>query len=160
MRDLVGNAVRMRPNRVVVNEVNGAEALELSMAMAGRQDGTIFTTYASSPRDCLDRLETMIRMAGLDVQAKVVREQIAASVNVVVSLTRFADGSSRVTQIAEVTGVEVDLVTTQDIFVFKRERFDETGAVVGRFLPTGTQPRFYDELQRRGDNVDPSIFRE
>ncbi len=160
MRDLVANAVRMRPNRVVVHEVNGAEALELSMAMAGRQDGTLFTTYASTARDCLDRLETMIRMAGLDVQAKVVREQIASSVNVVVSLTRFADGSSRVTQVAEVTGVEVDLVTTQDIFVFKRERFDENGAVVGRFLATGTQPRFYDELNRRGDQLDPSIFRE
>lgn len=160
MRDLVGNAVRMRPNRVVVHEVNGAEALELSMAMAGRQDGTLFTTYASTARDCLDRLETMIRMAGLDVQAKVVREQIAASVDVVVALTRFADGSSRVTQIAEVTGVEVDLVTTQDIFTFKRERFDDNGAVVGRFQATGTQPRFYDELQRRGDQVDPAIFRE
>ena len=160
MRDLVGNAVRMRPNRVVVHEVSGAEALELTMAMAGRQDGTLFTTYASTARDCLDRLETMIRMAGLDVQAKVVREQIAASVNVVVSLTRFADGSSRVTQVAEVTGVEVDLVTTQDIFTFKRERFDDGGAVVGRFLATGTQPRFYDELQRRGDQLDPSIFRE
>jgi pilus assembly protein CpaF len=160
MRDLVANAVRMRPNRVVVHEVNGAEALELSMAMAGRQDGTLFTTYASTARDCLDRLETMIRMAGLDVQDKVVREQIASSVNVVVSLTRFADGSSRVTQVAEVTGVEVDLVTTQDIFTFKRERFDENGAVVGRFLATGTQPRFYDELNRRGDQLDPSIFRE
>lgn len=160
MRDLVANAVRMRPNRVVVHEVNGAEALELSMAMAGRQDGTLFTTYASTARDCLDRLETMIRMAGLDVQAKVVREQLAASVDVVVALTRFADGSSRVTQIAEVTGVEVDLVTTQDIFTFKRERFDDNGAVVGRFQATGTQPRFYDELQRRGDQVDPAIFRE
>lgn len=160
MRDLVANAVRMRPNRVVVHEVNGAEALELSMAMAGRQDGTLFTTYASTARDCLDRLETMIRMAGLDVQAKVVREQLAASVDVVVALTRFADGSSRVTQVAEVTGVEVDLVTTQDIFTFKRERFDDNGAVVGRFQATGTQPRFYDELQRRGDQVDPAIFRE
>ena len=160
MRDLVANAVRMRPNRVVCHEVNGGEALELSMAMAGRQDGTLFTTYAGTARDCLDRLETMIRMAGLDVQAKVVREQIAASVNVVVSLTRFADGSSRVTQIAEVTGVEVDLVTTQDIFLFKRERFDDDGTVVGRFVATGTQPRFYEELQRRGDNFDPSIFRE
>jgi pilus assembly protein CpaF len=160
MRELVGNAVRMRPNRVVVHEVNGGEALELSMAMAGRQDGTLFSSYASTARDCLDRLETMIRMAGIDVQAKVVREQIAASVNVVVSLTRFADGSSKVTQIAEVTGVEVDLVTTQDIFVFKRERIDDDGQVQGRFQATGMQPRFYEELQRRGDRVDVGIFRE
>ncbi|MCC7109669.1 MAG: Flp pilus assembly complex ATPase component TadA [Deltaproteobacteria bacterium] len=160
MRELVGNAVRMRPNRVVVHEVNGGEALELSMAMAGRQDGTLFSSYASTARDCLDRLETMIRLAGIDVQAKVVREQIAASVNVIVSLTRFADGSSKVTQIAEVTGVEVDLVTTQDIFAFKRERVDDDGQVQGRFQATGTQPRFYEELQRRGDHVDVGIFRE
>jgi pilus assembly protein CpaF len=146
--------------RVVVHEVNGGEALELSMAMAGRQDGTLFSSYASTARDCLDRLETMIRMAGLDVQAKVVREQIAASVNVVVALTRFADGTSRVTQIAEVTGVEVDLVTTQDIFTFKRERLDDDGHVQGRFQATGSQPRFYEELQRRGDHVDVGIFRE
>ncbi len=160
MRELVGNAVRMRPNRVVVHEVNGGEALELSMAMAGRQDGTLFSSYASTARDCLDRLETMIRMGGVDVQAKVVREQIAASVNVVVALTRFADGTSRVTQIAEVTGVEVDLVTAQDIFTFKRERMDDDGNVQGRFQATGMQPRFYDELQRRGDHVDVGIFRE
>ena len=160
MRELVCNALRMRPNRVVVHEVNGAEALELSMAMAGRQDGTLFTASSGSARDCLDRLETMIRMAGLDVQDKVVREQLASSVDVIVSITRFADGSARITQIAEVTGVEVDLVTTQDIFVFKRERFDENGAVVGRFQATGMQPRFYEELNRRGDKLDPSIFRE
>lgn len=160
MRELVGNAVRMRPNRVVVHEVNGGEALELSMAMAGRQDGTLFSSYASTARDCLDRLETMIRMGGVDVQAKVVREQIAASVNVVVALTRFADGTSRVTQIAEVTGVEVDLVTAQDIFTFKRERMDDDGNVQGRFQATGMQPRFYEELQRRGDHVDVGIFRE
>jgi pilus assembly protein CpaF len=160
MRELVANALRMRPDRVVVHEVNGGEALELSVAMAGRQDGTMFTMYASTARDALARLETMIRMAGLDVQSKVVREQIAGSVDVVVSMTRFADGSVRVAQIAEVTGVEVDLVTTQDIFTFKRERFDQNGAVVGRFVATGTAPRFYEELQRRGDAVDLSIFRD
>jgi pilus assembly protein CpaF len=160
MRDLVANALRMRPNRLIVNEVNGPEALELSMAMAGRQDGTLFTTYAGTARDCLDRLETMIRMAGLDVQSRVVREQISSSVEVVVAMTRFADGTSRVTQIAEVTGIEVDLVKTQDIFLFKRERVDEGGSVVGRFQPTGTAPRFYEELQRRGDEVDLDIIRE
>lgn len=160
MRDLVGNAVRMRPGRIIVNEVNGAEALELSMAMAGRQDGSLLSTSAGTARDCLGRLETMIRMAGLEVQAKVVREHIAASVNVVVAVTRFADGSSRVTQVAEVTGVEVDLVTTQDIFTFKRERFDDNGAVSGRFTATGIQPRFTDDLQRRGNAVNPALFRE
>ncbi len=160
MRGLVSNALRMRPDRLIVNEVTGAEAHELCVAMGGPQDGTLFSTYASSARDCLDRFETMMRMSGLDVQAKVVRDQIASSVDVVVCLTRFADGSSRVTQVAEVLGTEVDLVTTQDIFTFKREGFDENGGVLGRFVATGTAPRFYEELQRRGESVNVAIFRE
>lgn len=160
VRDLVGNALRMRPGRVLVHEVTGGEAHELFVAMGGRQDGTLFTSYAATTRDCLDRLETMISLAGLDVQRRVVREQIASSLDIVVTVTRFADGSSRVTQISEVTGVEVDLVTTQDLFTFKREGFDDQGAVMGRFLSTGSPPRFYDELQRRGDNVNLAIFRE
>ncbi|MBM4283619.1 MAG: CpaF family protein, partial [Deltaproteobacteria bacterium] len=160
VRDLVGNALRMRPNRVIVHEVTSGEAHDLFVAMGGRQDGTLFTTYASTTRDCLDRLETMISMAGLDVQSRVVREQIASSLDLIVSVTRFADGSSRVTQISEVTGVEVDLITTQDLFTFKREGFDDGGAVIGRFQATGTPPRFYDELQRRGDSVNLAIFRD
>jgi pilus assembly protein CpaF len=160
VRDLVGNALRMRPGRVLVHEVTGGEAHELFVAMGGRQDGTIFTSYAATTRDCLDRLETMISLAGLDVQRRVVREQIASSLDIIVTVTRFADGSSRVTQISEVTGVEVDLVTTQDLFTFKREGFDDQGAVMGRFMATGSPPRFYDELQRRGDSVNLAIFRE
>lgn len=160
VRDLVGNALRMRPGRVLVHEVTGGEAHELFVAMGGRQDGTLFTSYAATTRDCLDRLETMISMAGLDVQRRVVREQIASSLDIIVTVTRFADGSSRVTQISEVTGVEVDLVTTQDLFTFKREGFDDQGAVIGRFQATGSPPRFYDELQRRGDSVNLAIFRD
>jgi pilus assembly protein CpaF len=160
VRDLVGNALRMRPNRVIVHEVTSSEAHDLFVAMGGRQDGTLFTTYASTTRDCLDRLETMISMAGLDVQSRVVREQIASSLDLIVTVTRFADGSSRVTQISEVTGVEVDLITTQDLFTFKREGFDDAGVVIGRFHATGTPPRFYDELQRRGDSVNLAIFRD
>ena len=160
VRDLVGNALRMRPNRVIVHEVTGGEAHELFVAMGGRQDGTLFTSYAATTRDCLDRLETMISLAGLDVQRRVVREQIASSLDILVTVTRFADGSSRVTQISEITGVEVDLITTQDLFTFKREGFDDTGAVIGRFQATGSPPRFYDELQRRGDNVNLAIFRD
>ncbi|MDP2344753.1 MAG: ATPase, T2SS/T4P/T4SS family [Deltaproteobacteria bacterium] len=160
VRDLVGNALRMRPNRVIVHEVTSGEAHDLFVAMGGRQDGTLFTTYAATTRDCLDRLETLISMAGLDVQSRVVREQIASSLDVIVTVTRFADGSSRVTQISEVTGVEVDLVTTQDLFTFKREGFDDGGAVMGRFQATGTPPRFYEELQRRGDSVNLAIFRD
>lgn len=160
VRDLVGNALRMRPNRVIVHEVTSGEAHDLFIAMGGRQDGTLFTTYAATTRDCLDRLETLISMAGLDVPSRVVREQISSSLDVIVTVTRFADGSSRVTQISEVTGVEVDLVTTQDLFTFKREGFDDTGAVMGRFQATGTPPRFYEELQRRGDLVNLAIFRD
>ena len=160
VRDLVGNALRMRPNRVIVHEVTSGEAHDLFIAMGGRQDGTLFTTYAATTRDCLDRLETLISMAGLDVPSRVVREQISSSLDVIVTMTRFADGSSRVTQISEVTGVEVDLVTTQDLFTFKREGFDDTGAMMGRFQATGTPPRFYEELQRRGDLVNLAIFRD
>ncbi len=160
VRDLVSNALRMRPNRVVVHEVTSGEAHDLFVAMGGRQDGTLFTTYASTTRDCLDRLETMIAMAGLDVQSRAVREQVASSLDLIVNVTRFADGSSRVTQISEVTGVEVDLVTTQDLFTFKREGVNDSGAVVGRFQATGSPPRFYDELQRRGDPVNLAIFRD
>ena len=160
LRDLVGNALRMRPGRVVAHEVTGVDAHERFGAMGGRQDGTLFTTYAATTRDCLDRLEMMISMAGLDVQSRVVREQIATSLDIIVTVTRFADGTARVTQISEVTGVEVDLVTTQDLFTFRREGFDENGAVIGRFQATGTPPRFYDQLQRRGDSVNLAIFRD
>jgi pilus assembly protein CpaF len=159
MRDLVANGLRMRPSRIVVHEVTGAEAHDLFIAMGGRQDGTLFTSYASTSRDCMDRLETLIAIAGMDVQRRVLREQIAASLDIIVTVTRYADGSSKVTQISEVTGVEVDLLTLQDLFTFKRERFDENGAVQGRFLTSNTPPRFYDELQRRGDAVNLAIFR-
>jgi pilus assembly protein CpaF len=158
MRDLVANALRMRPNRLVVHEVTGAEAHDLFTAMGGRQDGTLFTAYAATTRDCLDRLETLMATAGLDVQRRVLREQIAASLDIVVTVTRYSDGSSKVTEISEVTGVEVDLLTLQDLFTFKRERLDENG-VQGRFLTANRPPRFYDELQRRGDAVNLAIFR-
>lgn len=160
MRDLVANALRMRPDRLVVHEVASGEAMELSIAMGGGQDGTLFSTYASSARDCLDRLETMMLMAGHDLPTRVVREQIASSLDVVVLLTRFADGSYRVTQIAEVVGTEVDIITTNDIFTFKREGFDDNGGVIGRFTSSGSPPRFYEELQRRGEQVDLGIFRD
>jgi pilus assembly protein CpaF len=160
MRGLVANALRMRPDRLVVHEVSSGEAMELSIAMGGGQDGTLFSTYASSARDCLDRLETMILMAGQDLPARVLREQIANSLDVVVLMTRFADGSYRVTEIAEVVGTEVDMITTNDVFTFRREGFDDGGGVMGRFASSGTPPRFYEDLQRRGEQVDLAIFRE
>jgi len=159
MRGLVANALRMRPDRLVVDEVAAGEAMELTIAMGGAQDGTLFSTYATSAPDCLDHLETMIQMAGQDLPTRVVREQIASSLDVIVLLTRFADGNYKVTQIAEVVGTEVDIITTNDIFTFKRQDFAEDGGVIGEFHASGTPPRFYEELQRRGETVDMSIFR-
>lgn len=160
MRDLVANALRMRPDRLVVHEVASGEAMELMIAMGGGQDGTLLSTYASSARDCLDRLETMMLMAGQELPTRVVREQIANSLDVIVLLTRFADGSYRVAEIAEVVGTEVDIITTHDIFTFRREGFDDAGGVIGRFTASGTPPRFYEDLQRRGESVNMAIFRE
>lgn len=159
MRDLLANALRMRPGRLICQDVSGAEALELVVAMAGGQDGTLLSTHAASVRDGLARLETMMLMAGRDLPSRVLREQVASGIDVVVMLTRFPDGSSRVTQIAEVAGAEVDVVTTHELFSFKREGANDDGSPQGRFTSSGAPPRFYEELQRRGEALDLSIFR-
>jgi pilus assembly protein CpaF len=156
----VANALRMFPDRVVVHEVASGEALDVITSMGGGQDGTLMSMYASNARDCLDRLETMMLLTGRDLPARIVRAQIAQNVDLVVSITRFADGQYRVTQVAEVLGTEVDLVTTNDIFSFRREGFDDDGGVVGHFTASGTPPTFYDELQRRGESVDMGLFRD
>ncbi|MFZ9889825.1 MAG: CpaF family protein, partial [Myxococcota bacterium] len=133
MRDLVANALRMRPGRLICQDVSGGEALELLVAMAGGQDGTLLSTYGSSVRDGLARLETMMLMAGRDLPSRVLREQVASSIDIVVMLTRFPDGSSRVTQIAEIAGAEVVVVTSHELFSFKREGSAEDGRPQGRF---------------------------
>ncbi|MFL5423708.1 MAG: CpaF family protein, partial [Myxococcales bacterium] len=160
IRELVRNSLRMRPDRIVVGEVRGGEALDMLQAMNTGHDGSLTTLHANSPRDALARLETMVLMSGMDLPIRAIREQIASAVHLVVQQQRFGDGSRRVTAISEVSGMESEVITMQDIFLFKQQGFDKEGRVAGRFIATGFVPGFYDDLQRRGIPVDMSIFRE
>jgi pilus assembly protein CpaF len=160
IRDLVRNALRMRPDRIVVGECRGGEALDMLQAMNTGHDGSLTTLHANSTRDALARLETMVLMSGMELPVRAIREQIASSVNVILQQARFADGSRKITAISEVSGMEQDVITMQDIFRFKQEGFDHQGAMVGRFVATGFVPKFYDDLQQRGIPVDLEIFRE
>ncbi len=160
IRDLVRNALRMRPDRIVVGECRGGEALDMLQAMNTGHDGSLTTLHANSTRDALSRLETMVLMSGMELPVRAIREQIASAVHIILQQTRFADGSRKVTAISEISGMEEDVITMQDIFHFKQEGFDDEGAVVGRFVPTGLVPRFYDDLHRRGIAVDMQVFAE
>jgi pilus assembly protein CpaF len=160
IRDLVKNCLRMRPDRIVIGECRSGEALDMLQAMNTGHDGSLTTLHANTPRDALARLETLVLMAGMDLPVKAIREQIAAAVHILIQQTRFNDGSRRVSYITEVSGMEVDIVTLQDIFYFKQEGFTEDHRVKGRFVATGFVPRFYDDLQRRGLPVNMTIFRE
>jgi pilus assembly protein CpaF len=129
-------------------------------AMNTGHDGSLTTLHANSPRDALSRLETMVLMSGMELPVRAIREQIASAVHLIVQQTRFADGTRRLAAISEISGMELDVITLQDIFQFKQEGFDGEGRVLGRFVATGFVPKFYDDLQRRGLPVDMSIFRE
>jgi pilus assembly protein CpaF len=160
IRDLVRNALRMRPDRIIVGECRGGEALDMLQAMNTGHDGSLTTAHSNGPRDTLSRLETMVLMSGMDLPVRAIREQVAAAIDLVVHQSRFGDGSRRITHITEITGMEGDVITMQDIFTFKQEGFDEQGRVRGRFVPSGFVPRFYEDLQRRGIPVNMGIFRE
>ena len=160
IRDLVKNCLRMRPDRIVVGECRAGETLDMLQAMNTGHDGSLTTLHANTPRDAIARMETMSLMAGMDLPLKAIREQIAAAVNMIVQQTRFGDGSRRVTYVTEIAGMEVDIVTLQDIFYYKQDGFTEEGKVKGRFVATGFVPKFYDDLQRRGVPVNMNIFRE
>jgi len=160
IRDLVKNCLRMRPDRIVVGECRSGEALDMLQAMNTGHDGSLTTLHANTPRDAIARLETLVLMAGMDLPIKAIREQIASAVNMIVQQMRFSDGTRKVSFITELSGMEVDIVTLQDIFYFKQEGFTDDGRVRGRFVASGFVPRFYDELQRRGIPVNMGIFRE
>ncbi len=160
IRDLVKNALRMRPDRIIVGECRSGETLDMLQAMNTGHDGSLTTLHANTPRDALSRLETMVLMAGMDLPVKAIREQIASAVHLIVQQTRFSDGTRKVAFITEVSGMEVDIVTLQDIFYYKQEGFGEDGKIRGKFVASGFVPRFYDELQRRGIPVNMGIFRE
>ncbi len=158
IRDLVKNCLRMRPDRIVVGECRGGEALDMLTAMNTGHDGSLTTVHANTPRDVVSRLEVMVMMAGMDLPARAIREQIASAVHVIVQQSRLADGSRKITHISEITGMEGDTVQLNDIFVYRQEGFDEEGKVVGQYIPTGQVPHFYESLRSRGVIVDMSIF--
>ncbi len=158
IRDLVRNCLRMRPDRIVVGECRGGEALDMLQAMNTGHDGSLTTAHANSPRDCISRLEVMVMMAGMDLPSIAIREQIASAVNMIVQQTRFSCGQRKITSISEVTGVEGGRVQLAEIFRFQQTGYDENGRVQGRFEPTGLVPEFYEKMRSRGEHIDLSIF--
>ncbi|MHB0968172.1 MAG: ATPase, T2SS/T4P/T4SS family [Thermoanaerobaculia bacterium] len=158
IRDLVRNSLRMRPDRIIIGECRGGEALDMLQAMNTGHDGSLTTAHANAPRDAISRLETMCLMAGMDLPARAIREQIAAAVDIVVQQSRLQDGSRKVTYITEVTGMESEVVVMQDIFRFEQRGLDPTGKVVGFFAPTGNIPTFLEELTSKGIGVNREIF--
>tara|TARA_R110001606_G_scaffold361754_7_gene515179 strand:+ start:76563 stop:78248 length:1686 start_codon:yes stop_codon:yes gene_type:complete len=159
IRDLVKNCLRMRPDRIVVGECRGGEALDMLQAMNTGHDGSLTTAHANTPRDMLRRMEVMVLMAGMDLPVSAIREQIASAVHIVIQQSRFGDGTRKITNISEITGMESGTVQLNEIFKFQQDGFDEDGRVKGDFVATGTVPHFYDELQARGIPVDMSIFK-
>jgi pilus assembly protein CpaF len=160
IRDLVKNCLRMRPDRIVVGECRGGETLDMLQAMNTGHDGSLTTAHANTPRDLIARIEVMVMMSGLDLPVQAIREMVASAINIVVQQTRFSDGSRRVINITEITGVESGIVSMQDIFKYQQEGFDDNGRVKGRYLATGVVPHFYEEMRQRGLSVDMSIFQQ
>ncbi|MEW6771810.1 MAG: CpaF family protein [Bacillota bacterium] len=158
IRDLVRNALRMRPDRIVVGEVRGGEALDMLQAMNTGHDGSLTTGHANSPRDMLSRLETMVLMAGMELPVKAIREQIASAMDLIVHTGRFKDGSRKVTHITEVQGMEGEVIVLQDLFLFQQTGVDESGKVLGRFISTGIRPKFTERLEAAGIKLDPRLF--
>lgn len=157
IRDLVINTLRMRPDRIVVGECRGGEALDMLQAMNTGHDGSLTTAHANSPRDCISRLETMSLMAGMELPIRAIREQIASAVDLIIQVSRLRDGSRRTIAISEVQGMEGDVVVLSDIFVFEQQGF-EGGKVIGRLKPTGIRPRFIDRIEEAGIHLPPNIF--
>lgn len=158
IRDLVRNALRMRPDRIVVGECRGEEALDMLQAMNTGHDGSLTTVHANSPRDVISRLETMVLMSGMDLPVRAIREQIAAAVDVIIHESRFSDGSRKVTRVTEVVGLEGEQITMQDIFEYRQTGVDESGRVLGEFKATGSVPTFMEDLGKRGLSINQSMF--
>ena len=158
VRDLVKNALRMRPDRIVVGEVRGGEAIDMLQAMNTGHDGSLTTVHSNSPRDTIARLETMSMMAGLDMPLTAIRKQIASALNMIVQLSRFPDGSRRITTISEVVGMEGDVVTMADIFKFEQTGVDQNRRIVGEFRATGLRASFSQALEVDGERLDHKLF--
>lgn len=157
-RQLVINSLRMRPDRIIVGEVRGEEALDMLQAMNTGHDGSLTTLHANTPRDALGRLETMISMANSQIRERAMRQQIASAIDLVIHLARLSDGKRKVMAVAEITGMEGDIISMQDLFVFEREGLDEDGNVLGRFRPTGVRPTFAERLEAYGVRLEETLF--
>lgn len=159
IRDLVRNSLRMRPDRIIVGEVRGGESLDMLQAMNTGHDGSLSTVHANSPRDAIARLETLVLMAGMDLPLRAIREQVSSAVDVIVQVTRLRDGTRRVTHVTEVQGMEGDVVTLQDAFLFDYSAgLDAQGRFLGKAVPTGIRPRFLDRFAELGIAVSPATF--
>ncbi len=158
IRDLVRNALRMRPDRIVVGECRGEEALDMLQAMNTGHEGSLTTIHANTPRDALARLETMVLMSGMELPIRAIREQVGSAIHLICQISRFSDGSRKVSKITEVSGLEGDRITLQDIFDFKQTGLDEAGKVMGAIHPTGAVPTFVEEIATRGIQFDRTMF--
>lgn len=158
IRDLVRNSLRMRPDRIIVGECRGGEALDMLQAMNTGHDGSLTTVHANSPRDVISRVETMVLMSGMDLPSRAIREQIASAVDVIVQIARLTDGSRKVTSVTEIVGLEGNQIVMQDIFEYRQAGLSDSGKVVGQHRPTGSVPTFFEELKARGLELDPVIF--
>jgi pilus assembly protein CpaF len=158
IRDLVKNSLRMRPDRIIVGEIRGGEALDMLQAMNTGHDGSMTTVHSNSPRDTLSRLETMTLMAGFELPVLAIRKQISAALDLIIYLTRFPDGTRKVTQISEVAGMESEVITLTDIFQFQQNGTDAEGKPLGQFRPTGLRPMFTPRLEAMGYRLDRSMF--
>jgi len=157
-RDLVRNCLRMRPDRIIVGEVRGAESLDMLQAMNTGHDGSISTIHANTPRDSLSRLEMMMQMSGFTLPNRAMRQQISSAMDLIVSTARLPDGSRKVTSVSEVAGMEGDTVMLQELFAYQREGTDAQGNIVGRFVATGIRPRFAEKVKASSHDIDPRIF--
>jgi pilus assembly protein CpaF len=158
IRDLVKNSLRMRPDRIVVGECRGGEALDMLQAMNTGHDGSLTTLHANSPRDAIARMETLVLMAGMDLPLNAIREQITSAVSIIVQQTRFACGSRKITSITEVTGMEGSKIQLQELFKFEQQGYHEDGRVRGQFVACDAVPTFYEELRASGAELDMSLF--
>ena len=157
-RDLVRNALRMRPDRIIVGEVRGGEALDMLQAMNTGHDGSISTIHSNSPRDALARLETMVLMAGYDLPARAIREQMSSALNVLIQVARLSDGTRKIVKVSELTGMEGDILVMQDIFVYEKQGLTDEGKVRGQFRATGVRPKFLDVIHTAGIHLESDIF--
>jgi pilus assembly protein CpaF len=157
-RQLMINSLRMRPDRIIMGEVRGEEALDMLQAMNTGHDGSLTTIHANSPRDAISRLETMVAMSDLNIPERAIRNQIAAAIDVVVQVSRLSDGTRKIISIAEVTGMEGEIVTMQEIFIFRKRGIRETGEVLGDFVPSGIRPKFAERLLVSGIALPMAMF--